>query len=155
MGLPYAPYSLSGEFSKMGYLVIIFVMYLGKHRGMPSVESAVVDFSHPALVEKVEKAEKAGALAHAQASAQPGDSAKSEAGEDYWNQASFREGSGAAPAPAPAPAPARPSFLRTVISLKNNQADQRAPGSLLAEERDATETCIDDSARTLARESQT
>ena len=38
-------YALSGAFSKMGKLVIIFVMYLGKHRGMPDPDSFIMDFS--------------------------------------------------------------------------------------------------------------
>ena len=38
-------FALSGAFSKMGKLVIIFVMYLGKHRGMPDPESFIMDFS--------------------------------------------------------------------------------------------------------------
>jgi len=44
MGIPGKPYSLSGDFSKMGYLVIIFVMFMGKHRGMPSVDAGAIDF---------------------------------------------------------------------------------------------------------------
>ena len=44
MGVPNKPYSLSGEFSKMGYLIIIFVMYLGKHRGMPALDASAIDF---------------------------------------------------------------------------------------------------------------
>jgi len=46
LGVPNKPYSLSGEFSKMGYLVIIFVMYMGKHRGMPAVDALTIDFYH-------------------------------------------------------------------------------------------------------------
>jgi Trk-type K+ transport system membrane component len=38
MGVPGQFYSLSGIFTKVGTLVIIFSMLLGKHRGMPSID---------------------------------------------------------------------------------------------------------------------
>lgn len=44
IGVPGQSYSLSGALSTMGTLVIIFAMFLGKHRGMP-----VIDFKFRAI----------------------------------------------------------------------------------------------------------
>eukprot|EP01038_Epipyxis_sp_PR26KG_P006614 gene6614-9081_t len=45
MGLPGKSYSLSGAFSPVGKLVIMFLMLLGKHRRLPSKDDIVRDFS--------------------------------------------------------------------------------------------------------------
>eukprot|EP01038_Epipyxis_sp_PR26KG_P006615 gene6615-9082_t len=44
MGLPGKSYSLSGAFSPVGKLVMMFLMLLGKHRGLPSSHDMVRDF---------------------------------------------------------------------------------------------------------------
>lgn len=44
MGVPGKWYSLSGEFTKFGKCVIIFLMFLGIHRGLPNKNDEVVDF---------------------------------------------------------------------------------------------------------------
>jgi hypothetical protein len=43
-GIPGKSYSLCGEMSVYGKLVLMFVMILGKHRGLPDAEDEVIDF---------------------------------------------------------------------------------------------------------------
>jgi Trk-type K+ transport system membrane component len=44
MGVPGDVISLSGIFSPIGKCVLVFVMWLGKHRGLPSANEEVIDF---------------------------------------------------------------------------------------------------------------
>ena len=44
LGVPGQVISLSGTFSPIGKCVIIFIMWLGKHRGLPSKDDEVIDF---------------------------------------------------------------------------------------------------------------
>lgn len=44
LGYPGKPYSLSGAMTPLGKLTIIFLMFMGKHRGLPSPKDEVVDF---------------------------------------------------------------------------------------------------------------
>lgn len=45
MGIPGEVYSLAGAMTKSGKLVLVAVMWLGKHRGLPSPKDEVVDFA--------------------------------------------------------------------------------------------------------------
>lgn len=45
LGVPGQVYSLSGAMTVTGKLVIVLVMWLGKHRGLPSAKDEVVDFA--------------------------------------------------------------------------------------------------------------
>jgi hypothetical protein len=44
LGVPGQVYSLSGAMSSTGKAVMIAMMWLGKHRGLPSAKDEVVDF---------------------------------------------------------------------------------------------------------------
>ena len=43
-GIPGQVYSLSGGMTNLGKCVIIGIMWLGKHRGLPSSKDEVIDF---------------------------------------------------------------------------------------------------------------
>ena len=49
LGIPGKVYSLSGDMGVTGKLVIIFVMLLGKMRGLPAHTDEVIDFKFAAL----------------------------------------------------------------------------------------------------------
>jgi Trk-type K+ transport system membrane component len=51
-GVPGKPYSLSGAFTSLGKFVIISMMWMGKHRGLPNRNDPVIDFTF----EKFQKA---------------------------------------------------------------------------------------------------
>jgi Trk-type K+ transport system membrane component len=44
-GVPGKPYSLSGELTSLGKFVIICMMWMGKHRGLPNRNDPVIDFT--------------------------------------------------------------------------------------------------------------
>lgn len=45
LGIPGKSYSLSGQMSSLGKCCIIFIMWLGKHRGLPNQDDEVIDFT--------------------------------------------------------------------------------------------------------------
>eukprot|EP01040_Poterioochromonas_malhamensis_P011988 gene11988-13086_t len=45
LGIPGKAYSLSGQMSSLGKCCIIFLMWLGKHRGLPNQDDEVIDFT--------------------------------------------------------------------------------------------------------------
>jgi Trk-type K+ transport system membrane component len=50
LGAPGQPYSLSGSFTPLGKMVVVLVMLLGKHRGVPKHSDECVDFSFLKLI---------------------------------------------------------------------------------------------------------